>query len=184
MESYLDGELAGTESLEFEEHLAGCPACRRELDERRRLNAAAADLPPVEVPPGFAAAILAALPVERRRPFARLVPAAFALAVLFAALLAYHLITGESLVGVLLSVGRSVIGFFSLAAPPLAKLLKLAGVFVTLAGNFGAAFVRGGGILFSLLKPGMIGLGLVLGLGLSLLFAVGVKKIVSLGEKP
>lgn len=34
---YLDGELAPEEKRDLEDHLAGCPACQRELDAMRRL---------------------------------------------------------------------------------------------------------------------------------------------------
>ena len=36
---YLDNELSDDQRRRFEEHLAGCPDCARELDEFRRLKA-------------------------------------------------------------------------------------------------------------------------------------------------
>jgi len=38
MSAYLDGELADDERRQFEEHLASCDACTRELDHLRRLT--------------------------------------------------------------------------------------------------------------------------------------------------
>jgi anti-sigma factor RsiW len=58
---YLDGELDASARAEFERHLGLCPACRRALDERRRLNEAAAALPPLEPPPDFTARVMARL---------------------------------------------------------------------------------------------------------------------------
>jgi len=38
MSAYLDGELAGDQRRRFEEHLASCDACSRELQHLRRLT--------------------------------------------------------------------------------------------------------------------------------------------------
>lgn len=182
MDLYLDGELVEAERREFEEHLALCPACRRALEDRRTLDQAFSSLPPIEVPPDFAAAILARLP-EDRRAFGWFASIVTGTALLFAGLLGYHILTGESLLGILMSVGRSVIGFIGLAVPLIAKVLELVRVFLKLTGDLGAALIKGLGILSSLLRPEIIGFTLLLGLALSLLLVLGVKKIVSLGEK-
>ena len=49
-----DGELSPSETEALRRHLASCPACRRESEVTRRLDAALRDLPPPPVPEGMA----------------------------------------------------------------------------------------------------------------------------------
>ena len=179
---YLEGELSGPERREFEEHLAACPGCARTLEDRRALDLVFSSLPPIEVPPGFSASVLARLPGKPRFAFGRLAAVVTGTGLLLAGLLGAHLLTGESLAEVLVSFGRSVIGFASLAVPFVAKVFKVLQVFVKLAGDLGAALVKGLGVLSSLLSPEAIGAALLLGLAISLLLIFGVRKIASLGE--
>jgi anti-sigma factor RsiW len=183
MDLYLEGALSESERRGFDEHLGVCPACRRALEDRRALNLAFSSLPPIEVPPGFAAAVLARLPEEPRSAFGWLVSVATGTGVFLAGLLGYYLLTGESLAGVLISAGRGVLGFLSLAAPFLVKVFKVLQVFLALAGDFARALVKGLGVVSSLVSPEAIGLALLLGLTLALLLAVGVRKIVTHGER-
>lgn len=183
MDLYLDGELAGPERREIEEHLAVCPACRRALEDRRTLNVAFFSLRPIEVPPGFAAAVLARLPDEPRSAFGWLVSVATGTAVFLAGLLGYYLLTGESLAGVLVSAGRGFLGFVSQAAPFLAKVFKVLQVVFALAGDLVKLLLKGLGVIASLFSPEVIGLALLLGLALACLLAVGVRKFVTQGER-
>lgn len=183
MDLYLEGELRGAERREVEGHLAACPACLRILEDRRVLAQAFSSLPPIDIPEGFAAAILAKLPAERRPASGWLAALATGIALLLVGLVGYHVIAGKSVAEVLVSMGRSLVGFISLAVPFVAKLLKLVPVFIALARDLGTTLLRGLGFVSSLLRPEVVGLILALGLGLSLLLVFGVKKIVSLGEK-
>jgi predicted anti-sigma-YlaC factor YlaD len=183
MDLYLEGELDSAERRRIEEHLAACPSCRRVLEERRVIDLAAAGLPPIAVPPDFARAVLDRLPHEPRPAFGWLASLATAMSLLLAGLLGYHLLTGESLAGVLVSVGRSVVSFFGLAVPLLAKVLELGKVFIRLARDFGAALWGGLQTVSSLLRPEILGLILALAFILLFLVVFGVRKIVSLGEK-
>lgn len=183
MDLYVEGALSEPERRGFEEHLAACPACARTLEDRRVLNLAFSSLPPIEVPPGFAAAVLAGLPEEPRSAFGWLVSVATGTGVFLAGLLGYYLLTGESLVGVLVSAGRDVLGFVSLAAPFLAKVFKALQVVFALAGDLAKLLVKGLGVVSSLVSPEVIGLALLLGLALALLLAVGVRKFVTQGER-
>jgi len=183
MNLYLEGELPESERREFEGHLGACPACRRALEDRRALDLAFSSLPPIEVPPDFAAAVLARLPEEPRPAFGWLVSVATGTGVFLAGLLGYYLLTGESLAGVLISAGRGILGFVSLAAPLLAKVFKVLQVVLALAVELAKALVKGLGVVSSLFSPEVIGLALVLGLALTLLLAVGVRRIVTQGER-
>src|SRR5574341_717577 len=44
LSEYLDDELSATERLQLEQHLGGCPACRKSLEELRAVVARAASL--------------------------------------------------------------------------------------------------------------------------------------------
>ncbi|MEW6072753.1 MAG: zf-HC2 domain-containing protein [Planctomycetota bacterium] len=56
---YLDGELTEAQAGPLRAHLFACPACREAMKEEKALKRwfAAADLPAVEVPAGFAARV-------------------------------------------------------------------------------------------------------------------------------
>ena len=53
---YLNGLLSEKDQDRFEEHLAACPECRREIDGLRNTAAAVADLTPPSVPAAWTAA--------------------------------------------------------------------------------------------------------------------------------
>jgi len=183
MDLYLEGELEGAGRRELEAHLEGCPACREALEDRRTWERAFSGLPPVEVPQGFAAAVMARIPARRRRAFGGLAASLSITAVLFAALLGYRLVTGESLVGLLLAAGRSIAGPAGLLVTLAAKVFGLAGVLLDVAADFAKVLWKGLGVLGALYRPEVVGLILVLGAGLAVLVAFGVKRIVSLGER-
>jgi hypothetical protein len=183
MDLYLEGELDPAERRELEAHLRLCPGCREALEDRRAWERAFSSLPPIEVPPGFAAAVMARVPAERRHAFGWLAVSLSMAAVLFAALLGYHLVTGESLAGILLSAGRSLAGLAGLVVTLAAKAFGLVSVLLDVAADFGKVLWKGLGALGSVYRPEVIGIILVLAFGLSFLVAFGVKKIVSLGER-
>jgi anti-sigma factor RsiW len=60
--AFLEEDLAPEERAEVEIHLADCGACRRALDDRTRIAAAAAGLSSFDVPADFAAGIMARIP--------------------------------------------------------------------------------------------------------------------------
>lgn len=183
MDLYLEGELDAAERREFEAHLRNCPDCRGALDDRRAFERAFSSLPPIEVPPGFAAAVMARIPAERRHAFGWLAALLSGTGAVLAALLGYHLVTGESLAGILFAAGRAVAGFAGRAVVLVAKALGLLGVLLDAAGDLAKALWKGLGIFSVFLRPEVVGLILVLAFALSVLVVVGVKKIVSLGER-
>ena len=91
MHRALDGELGPEESARLDEHLAACPACRREYDALTRAVAAFEAAPRLEPSPDFAASVMnrARLAKARqarvRRAFARVTIAASAAAAAVAA---------------------------------------------------------------------------------------------------
>lgn len=53
LNSYLDGELDSSLRKEMEAHVRKCSACKRELEELRKVISRVKDLPDIEVPEGF-----------------------------------------------------------------------------------------------------------------------------------
>jgi hypothetical protein len=184
MDLYLEDELSGAERAEFERHLAACPACRLELEDRRLLGLALAELPPIEVPESFVEAVMARLPRAPRSGISRVLAPVTATAAVLAAFLGYHLATGESLIDLLGAAGRAIASFVGLAVPLGAKVFMALRILLELVKTLGTALLRGLGILDPFLRPEVISIAFVLGLALFAVVVLGLKKIVSLGERP
>ena len=101
-----------------------------------------------------------------------------------AALLGTNLVSGESLANVLVSLNRSLLSIASLVLPFLAKAAKLIGLAAKLVYSLAVALMKGMEILSSFIRPEVLGLFLAAGIFLSFLFVLGVKRILSVGEKP
>ncbi|MBD3285707.1 hypothetical protein GF359_04545, partial [candidate division WOR-3 bacterium] len=67
LSSYVDGDLKPKQKERIEEHLAGCKACSRRLEEFKGIKATAADFKQVEVPDGMLVGIRARLANEGQR---------------------------------------------------------------------------------------------------------------------
>lgn len=184
MDLYIEGELPAAERREFEEHVDCCPDCRRALEERRLFERALSSLRAIEIPQGFAGAILDRLPPSPGAAFGWLASAVTGFLALLTALLGYYLSTGESVVDILDSMGRSTLTFISLTVPLLAKVFSLSRVSVRLVRDLGTALLKGLAAFSSPVRPEFLALGLFLGIILSVLAVFGVKRILSFGEKP
>ncbi|HVP89661.1 MAG TPA: anti-sigma factor [Terriglobales bacterium] len=180
---YLEGELAGTERAELEAHLAACPACRLELEDRRLLDLAVSGLRPVEVPDGFADAVMARLPGARRGGVGRVVAALAGTAAVLGSLLGYYLATGQGLAGFLGAAWRAWATLLGLAVRLAAKGFDALRVLLGLVKEFGPAVIHGFGILPPLLKAEIAGAALVLGLTVFGLAVLGVRQISALGGR-
>ena len=64
LDAWLDGELDAVQAAEVSAHAETCPRCRRYADDIRAIRAAFPDPEEVDVPEGFADAILSRLPVQ------------------------------------------------------------------------------------------------------------------------
>ena len=67
LQCYLDGALSGSQTREFESHLARCAVCSRELNSFMRLTARLSRLPLFAPGPDFDRLVLAAVLPARRR---------------------------------------------------------------------------------------------------------------------
>jgi len=181
---YLEGELNPDEARELDVHLAACPACRAALAERRLLHEAFTSLPPLEVPPDFALAVMDRIP-ETAVPRAGW-PTALAagLVALVTCLLGFYFLTGQSLSDVLVAFSRSLGTAFGRLLPFLAKMWKLAGILLGVAADLFSELGKGLGVVTGFLGAGGLGLALCLGVILTLLLLYGAKRLLSLGERP
>ena len=64
---YLDGRLSAAERARLDQHLAGCAACRAQLDETRALMGVLEEWKAVEPSAGFDAALRARMEAEKSR---------------------------------------------------------------------------------------------------------------------
>jgi anti-sigma factor RsiW len=89
---YLDDELDLAGRARFEEHLAECPSCQRELANARSLFASLEGLQPVEEPAGFKEGVMAGLPRRTSLPLGRWLLAGQMVATMALLALAYPLL--------------------------------------------------------------------------------------------
>jgi len=97
---YLNGMLSEKESGFFEEHLAACPGCRKEIDDLRKTAAAIAGLTPPSVPAAWTAAAknkLPLTPVPARRRTAVFQYAAITAGVTAGVVLLFWLVMGRGI---------------------------------------------------------------------------------------
>ena len=73
LDEYVDGELSAEGRRAVERHLAGCEACRAELEALKKTAALVGSLPKVNAPEGLARGVEAALASSARRKRAVLV---------------------------------------------------------------------------------------------------------------
>jgi anti-sigma factor RsiW len=153
---YLDGSLSAGDRAAFEAHLAGCPGCRRALDERRAIAEAATSLPSLEVPDDFILGVMSRLglpaPEKRARGF-RLATALSAASALGAVAIVVSLITGNGLFGIFLGLARSL---RTTALSSTQGILKAAKVVIHLgkmAADFLSGLIEGVGIATSFIGP-------------------------------
>jgi anti-sigma factor RsiW len=65
LSAWLDGETTPDEAFAVETHLAGCAACRTELDDLHRARSAVRSLPWLELPDDVVGRVI--VPLRRRR---------------------------------------------------------------------------------------------------------------------
>lgn len=94
IDRYLDGRLSAAEQARFEEHLAGCPSCQRDVTQLSTLCTALDLLQEVPAPAGFRAEVMAGLPRRVAQPATRWVLVAQAAATLLLLALAYPTLKG------------------------------------------------------------------------------------------
>jgi hypothetical protein len=68
LDLYVDGELSPEDMARVRDHLAGCPACQRYVDDVLAIRAAFPAVEDTDVPEGFAAGVLEAVSAAPQNP--------------------------------------------------------------------------------------------------------------------
>lgn len=138
---YLDGTLPPGDRETVDRHLAECPSCRRAAEAGKCLAETAANLPPFEVPDGFAAGIMSKIPATAPAPKfrLRLVWASAAAVTVVSGLGLAVLLSGRGFLDALQEIGPAfgsyLQGALGVAAKGL-KILSLAGkIIATVSGQ-------------------------------------------------
>jgi predicted anti-sigma-YlaC factor YlaD len=181
---YLEGELEPAESRLVERHLDLCPGCRRAVEERKILHEAALTLPSVEVPPDFSSRVLDRIPVWSPAPLARLMVFAAAAGSFFLVFLGMVLVTGRNLPAILALAIRSLGDFLGRSATALGKALEILVTGFKLAGGFlGGLWKILETLSHSFFRPEAVAPAVALGLVLTSLILLGMKRFLFSGEK-
>jgi anti-sigma factor RsiW len=178
---YIEGSLSPERRGELEGHLVVCARCRKAVEERKLIAAAASSLPPLEAPGDFTARVMARIAPKRARLPAWLIILA-ALSSLLAVSSIALVASGKSVIGIVSGVGHSFWEYAKSAALLTAKaatLLSLAGkTLQSLLESAAKALTVTG----SLLGPGLQVAILVVVTALIVSLALGARKKISLGD--
>jgi predicted anti-sigma-YlaC factor YlaD len=181
---YIEGELEPAERRLVERHLDLCPGCRRAVEERTVLHEAALTLPPVEVPPDFSSRVLDRIPAWSPAPLARLMVFAAAAGSFFLVVLGMVLVTGRSLPVILAFAIRSFGDFLGRSATALGKGLEVLVTGFKIAGGFLGGFWKVlEAVSHSFFRPETVAPAIALGLVLTTLLILGMKRFLFTGEK-
>jgi anti-sigma factor RsiW len=180
---YIEGLLPAARKQEMEEHLKACPGCRRAVEKRQLIAAAASTLPSLEVPAGFTETVMSRIgPAKSRLPawlvaLGSLLARAAAGAVGLAA-------SGRSLLGTVLDASHAVWGYTKGAAVILAKAMTLLSLIGKTIQSLLESAARGLDLANSLVNPAL----LVVLLGVTMVLIIGLalaaRKKTSLGDEP
>ncbi len=179
----LEGTADSDDAARMEGHLAACASCDAVREERQAFLEAVSGLPDLDVPPDLAARIMARVFPRKRRPSRALVALAGAPAILVFGGLAYVLVTGGNLAGLLLGAGKASWGTardFSLA---LVKLTKLTVLSVTLLARFAGDVWEGMARLGSMIRPEVYAAGLLVTLVAAAAGFLGLRRMLVHGER-
>lgn len=180
----LEGLRTADDVREFERHAAACPACARAWEDAGRFREAAARLPNLPLPDGFAAAIMARLGPARPAGIAWPVAAVAGMAVFSLGLLAYVLATGRSLVGLWAGLHASFFQALKSGALVTGKLLRLASLSLDLLGGLARRGAEGLAVASSFVSPEGLAALTVLVLAGAAVLALGLRRKFLSGDIP
>jgi hypothetical protein len=125
---FLENELPEKEVQALQEHISGCPACQRAVEERRLFLNAANSLPAWEVPQNFAARTTALIVSEKTS--LKNVFSAFltGFSVMLVFLFGFFLFSGQNLMSFLIGLNKTLMGAAKNTTLALAKFFKIASI--------------------------------------------------------
>jgi predicted anti-sigma-YlaC factor YlaD len=181
---YLEGELDPSGFRVVEDHLNLCPSCRRAVEERRAIHEASLMLPPVAVPQDFSARVLARIPVRSSSPLARTMVFAAGIGTLAFTLLGAILVMGLRIPAFLVYLNRTLWNLLGRSGATLGKALGVLSAGLKIAGElFGGLGKVLETFFASFLPEGTAAPALFLGLILSFLLVLGMRRLLFTGEK-
>ena len=179
---YLDGELDQAERREFEQHLDGCPSCRRALAQRRLVAEAAAGLPDLQLPADFSGRVMERIDRPRVTALGWFVLAAGSCASMTLMIVGLFLLAGHSLTDLFLGIEGFLIGTMKNGAILFGRMTSLVGLTFSVLNHILAAIVDGLKGMTSIISPAYLALIAVLLIGVITTSVYGLRKLF-LGER-
>ncbi|MFQ6108183.1 MAG: anti-sigma factor family protein [Candidatus Aminicenantales bacterium] len=127
---YLEEELAPSERQNVEEHLALCAKCRNAVRERKALHQASESLSLWETPQEFTGQVMAQIFFPKVTFRDWLVATAVGFSSIILTMLAFFMLTRESILEVMISFGHSVLELFRSSSVFFIKVFKLASLLI------------------------------------------------------
>lgn len=178
---FIEGSLSPERKEELERHLGVCPRCRRAVEERKLIGAAASSLAPLAVPDNFTDRVMARIaPAKAKSPAWLIILAS--LSSLLALTAMVMIASGRSGLGIISGAGDALWGYVKSAAVLIAKAVSLLSLTGKTARPLVEAAYKGLSVLTSFIDPGVQVLILVLAMGLVVSLFFGMRKKFSLGD--
>lgn len=127
---YLEEELAPSERQNIEEHLGLCLKCRNAVRERKALLQASESLSLWETPQEFTGRVMAQIFPQKVTFRDWLVATAVGFSSIILTMLAFFMLTRESILGVTISFGHRALELFRSSSVFFVKMLKLVFLFI------------------------------------------------------
>jgi anti-sigma factor RsiW len=180
---YIEASLPAGRRQKMEAHLKACPKCRRAVEERQRIAAAAFSLPPLEVPADFTDGVMSRIgPARTRFPVWLIILASFSslLALGSVALIA----SGKNLIGTALGASHSLWEYAKNAAVLTAKVMTLLSLTGKTVRSLFESAARGLSAADALISPALLAVILILMTVLAISLGLAARKKTSLGDEP
>ena len=180
---YLEGGLDAPRRDEIDAHLAACPDCRAAVEERRLIHHASFGFPNVDVPADFARRVMARVAAGRSSVLGWLAAIVGSISAVFLTFLAYVLLTGQSLIGVLTSVLGTLGKGTQVTLVWLGKVAKLGAIILPILRDLGENVVKAGRQLAASAGPGFFIVTAFTLLLLMVLAGIGLGRRLFAGER-
>jgi len=179
---YLDGELDQAELREFEQHLDGCPSCRRALAERRLVTEAAVSLPSLELPPDFSSRVMERIDKPKFTVLGWLVLAAGSCASMTLVIVGLFLLAGHSLTDLFLRIQGFLTGTLKNGAILFGRMTSLISLTFSVINHIFTALGDGLKGITAVLPPAWLAVTTLILIGVITTSVYGMRKLF-LGER-
>lgn len=180
---YLEDELSSSENKRIEKHLAYCSKCQNAVQERRLLLQASDSLPLWDTPADFTSQVMARIFPSRVPIWKWVAVSAAGFSAAAIGLLGYFLISGQSLVGSLNSLGHRTLDVFRSVSVLFLKLVKLLSLLIRVIVQIFGIILEFFARLTTIISPEVQIVLITLTIILSASIFFGVRKKILTGEK-